>query len=126
MSRMDQPPWIWKPDGAMLKAMPAKVAAACRFAHAKVRAGRPVAIAIILAVLAGCSSGSGRAPIGASSGPGSYAGYTQSYTVPWVDSPEFSNLRHTLKIKASVSGGTASSYTVDTGSVGMVVPASEI
>jgi hypothetical protein len=126
MSRLDQPPWIWKPDGAMLKAMPAKVAAACRFAHAKVGAGRPVANAIILSLLAGCSSGSGRAPTGASSGPGSYAGYTQSYTVPWVDSPEFSNLRHTLKIKASVNGGTVSSYTVDTGSVGMVVPASEI
>ena len=110
----------------MLKAMSADIATADRFADAKVRAGRPVAIAIVFCLLAGCSSGAGRAPTATSDGPGSYAAYTQSYTVPWVDSPEFSNLRHTLKVKASVNGGTVSSYTVDTGSVGLVVPAAEI
>jgi hypothetical protein len=55
-----------------------------------------------------------------------YRAYAQSYTVPWVGSPDFSNLRRTLKVRASVNGGTVSSYTVDTGSVGMVVPASEV
>jgi hypothetical protein len=57
---------------------------------------------------------------------GMYDSYRQSYTVPWRGSPNFSNLTRTLKIAASVNGGKASSYMVDTGSVGMVVPACEV
>ena len=57
---------------------------------------------------------------------GIYSGYTQSYQVPWVGSPEFSNLTSTLKIHAKINGGTTASYTVDTGSVGVIVPASEV
>jgi len=57
---------------------------------------------------------------------GTYRSFHQSYTVPWVGSPDFSNLTHTLKVEAMVNGGTVSPYTVDTGSVGMVVPAAEV
>ena len=56
----------------------------------------------------------------------SYSGYTQSYTVPWVGSPDFTNLTSTLKVSAKVNGGPAESYTVDTGSVGFIVPASQV
>ncbi len=55
-----------------------------------------------------------------------YGSYSQTYTVPYVGSPDFSNLTTTLKVSVQVNGGTTSSYTVDTGSVGVVVPASEI
>lgn len=55
-----------------------------------------------------------------------YGSFTQSYTVPWVDAPDFADLRRTLKVDVSVNGGTVSPFTVDTGSVGVVVPASEV
>ena len=95
-----------------------------------------LAVVMALSLLSGCSSGAGNSPAatGSSAPPPStttsrtetYGAYTQSYTVPWVDSPDFSNLRRTLKVKASVNAGTVSSYTVDTGSVGTVVPAAEV
>lgn len=50
----------------------------------------------------------------------------QSYTVPWVGSPDFTNLTRTLRVEASVNGGAVSPFTVDTGSVGVVVPAAEV
>lgn len=96
------------------------------------RAYRLVAMVSALSLLAGCSSGSTSSPSATSSSPvtsartDTYGVFTQSYTVPWVDSPDFADLRHTLQIKATVNAGTVSSYTVDTGSVGMVVPASEV
>ena len=46
--------------------------------------------------------------------------------MPWVGSPDFANLRRTLKVDVSVNGGKTSPFTVDTGSVGVVVPASEV
>ncbi len=67
------------------------------------------------------STGGGTTP---PSGP--YAGFTQSYTVPYVGTPNFANLTSTLKVQAQVNGGTLASYTIDTGSVGVVVPASEV
>lgn len=81
--------------------------------------------------LAGCSSGGGSTPSVDGSGgrntpAGTYSSFAQSYTVPWLDQPDFSDLSRTLKIKALVNGGTVSSFTVDTGSVGTVVPASEV
>lgn len=79
-----------------------------------------------LCLLAACSSGGGTAPSTNTQKTGLYGSYTQSYAVPWVGSPNFSNLTKTLKVEASVNAGTVSSYTVDTGSVGMVVPASEV
>ncbi|WP_163751505.1 hypothetical protein [Mycolicibacterium helvum] len=65
-------------------------------------------------------------PASTSQAVGTYSPFTQSYTVPWVGSPDFANLRRTLKVEASVNGGPASPFTVDTGSVGVVVPASEV
>ncbi|KDF01846.1 hypothetical protein Y900_023670 [Mycolicibacterium aromaticivorans JS19b1 = JCM 16368] len=62
----------------------------------------------------------------ATSAAGPYSAYTQSYTVPWVGSPDFAHLTSTLKVEASVNGGAVSPFTVDTGSVGVVVPASEV
>lgn len=46
--------------------------------------------------------------------------------MPWAGSPDFANLMQTLKVDVSVNGGTVSPFTVDTGSVGVVVPASEV
>jgi len=80
---------------------------------------------ILMAGLIGCSSGTGGSTTAAA--PNSpYAGYTQSYSVPWVGSPNFANLTSTLTVQAEVNGGKTASYTVDTGSVGVVVPASEV
>lgn len=55
-----------------------------------------------------------------------YNGYTKSYLVPWTNSPDFSNLTSTLKVHAKVNGGPTESYTVDTGSVGFILPASQV
>ena len=79
------------------------------------------ALAVVTGV-AGCSSGT-TTPAPTGSAPASSA---QSYTVPWVGAPDFANLRQTLKVDASVNGGTTSPFTVDTGSVGIVVPAAEV
>jgi hypothetical protein len=80
-----------------------------------------------MCVLAGCSSGggSGTTPAATTPNQGQYGSYTQSYTLPWVDSPNFSHLTKTLKVQASVNGLAPSSYIVDTGSVGTVLPASD-
>src|SRR5690348_1732540 len=110
----------------MLSGVNASMASARRSASTDGRAHRPVVLAMVLCLLTGCSSLPGRAPSITGSGEQMYGTYTQSYTVPWVDSPDFANLHRTLKVKASVNGGTVASYTVDTGSVGMVVPASEV
>ncbi|MBB3751324.1 hypothetical protein FHT44_003819 [Mycolicibacterium sp. BK634] len=77
---------------------------------------KALALMVAVACVAGCSSGTGPSP----------SPSAQSYTVPWVGSPDFANLRRTLKVEASVNGGTVSPFTVDTGSVGVVVPASEV
>jgi len=91
----------------------------------KIIAGLAVTTAIIC-VLAGCSSGNGTKPSTTVPKQGQYGSYTQSYTLPWVGSPNFSDLTKTLKVQASVNGGPPSSYTVDTGSVGAVAPESEV
>jgi hypothetical protein len=85
-----------------------------------------VVLVLVLCLLAGGSSAPGAAPSATRSGAATYGRYAQSYSVPWVGSPDFSHLWRTLKVRASVNGGAVSSYTVDTGSVGMVVPASEV
>jgi hypothetical protein len=43
-----------------------------------------------------------------------------------VGTPNFSNLTSLLQVQAQVNGGTLKNYTIDTGSVGVVVPASEV
>jgi hypothetical protein len=57
---------------------------------------------------------------------GPYAAYTQSYTLPWVGSPNFANLSSLLQVQMQVNGGATKNFTIDTGSVGIVVPASEV
>jgi hypothetical protein len=79
-----------------------------------------------MCVVAGCSSGGGTTPATTVPSQGQYGSYTQSYTVPWVESPNFSDLKSTLKVQASVNGGKARPYTVDTGSVGTAVWAKEV
>jgi hypothetical protein len=79
-----------------------------------------------MCVLAGCSSDGGIAPSTTVPDQGQYGFYTQSYTLPWVGSPNFSDLKSTLQVQASVNGGQARSYTVDTGSVGTVVWAKDV
>lgn len=73
-----------------------------------------------IALVAGCGSGT------TTPAAGTYSSFTLSYTVLWVGSPDFANLRRTLKVDVSVNGGTVSPFTVDTGSVGVVVPAAEV
>jgi hypothetical protein len=85
-----------------------------------------------MCVVAGCASHSGTAPPttppsqSQSQSQSQYGSYTQSYTVPWLDAPNFSDLTKTLKVQVSVGGGPAYPYIVDTGSVGMVLPASDV
>jgi enterochelin esterase-like enzyme len=55
-----------------------------------------------------------------------YAKYTQSYTIPWLNSPNFSNLTSLLKINAKANNGPIKAFTIDTGSVGVVLPASDV
>jgi len=113
------------PKPERLAGVNASIVLAHRSAGTAGRVGGRLVLAMVLCLLTGCSSGTGRAP-STGSGEKMYGAFTQSYTVPWVDSPDFSDLRHTLKVKASVNGGAVASYTVDTGSVGLVVPASEV
>lgn len=56
----------------------------------------------------------------------SYPPPAYSVTVPFANAPDFAHLDTTLKLLASVNGGPAAAFTVDTGSVGVVLPASEI
>jgi hypothetical protein len=79
-----------------------------------------------MCVLAGCASNTTAAPPTTPPSQRQYGSYTQSYTVPWLDEPNFSDLTKTLKVQVSVGGGTPYPYIVDTGSVGMVLPASDV
>ncbi|MCV7346376.1 hypothetical protein [Mycolicibacterium rhodesiae] len=91
---------------------------------------RFLATVVATGLVAGCGSGATTTPPAGSQAPASasatYDAYQDSYTVPWVGSPDFTNLRATLKVEASVNGGPTSPFTVDTGSVGVVVPAAEV
>lgn len=55
-----------------------------------------------------------------------YDAYTQSYSIPFTKTEDFTHLDHTLHIKASINGGPASGFTIDTGSIGIVVSADEV
>lgn len=87
----------------------------------------PFCLLAVAAFACGCSNSTSTSPSTGTSGTNDpYANYTQTYTVPYSNAPAFTNLTSTLKVQAQVNGGTVSSYTVDTGSVGVVVPASEV
>ncbi|MDE1162921.1 MAG: hypothetical protein PW792_13395 [Acidobacteriaceae bacterium] len=85
-----------------------------------------LAIVAALAALSGCSSSTPSSTSSLSADADRYASYTQTYTIPYSVTPNFANLTSTLKVQAQVNGGTISNFTVDTGSVGVVVPASEV
>jgi len=57
---------------------------------------------------------------------GLYTAYTQAYQIPYTNSPTFGNLTSTLQINATVGGGSEHAFTIDTGSVGVVLPATDI
>ena len=54
-----------------------------------------------------------------------YTAYKQSYSVPFSQSVNFQHLT-SLGVRASLNGGPATHFQVDTGSVGVVVSASEV
>jgi hypothetical protein len=83
--------------------------------------------ALSVLFLCGCSSATPAATVsGTPVTPTQYSTYTQSFTIPWVGSPDFTNLTSTLQVSAQVNGGATKFFTVDTGSVGVVLPASDV
>ena len=55
-----------------------------------------------------------------------YPAPAYSITIPFDESPDFHHLDKTLQMLTSINGGPAHDFTIDTGSVGVVVPASEV
>ena len=55
-----------------------------------------------------------------------YPAPAYSITIPFDESPDFHHLDKTLQMLTSINGGAAHDFTIDTGSVGVVVPASEV
>jgi hypothetical protein len=80
----------------------------------------------VVGMVMGCGSSSTTNTSGTPTQTGPYAGFVQSYTVPYVGTPNFANLTSLLQVQARVNGGTIENFTIDTGSVGVVVPASEV
>ncbi len=58
--------------------------------------------------------------------PPAYPARAASVTVPFALPVDFNHLDATLKLLTSVNGGPAHAFTIDTGSVGTVLPAAEI
>lgn len=85
-----------------------------------------LALVATIAALSGCSSSTPNSTSTLADNADRYAAYTETYTIPYTNSPDFTNLTSTLKVQAQVNGGTVGTYTVDTGSVGVIVPASEV
>jgi hypothetical protein len=83
------------------------------------RLARGAALAATLAV--------GAALPAAADGWTLYDDFRRSYTVPYLDGPNFGTPKEAaIFVSASVGGGPAASFQVDTGSQGMVVPAHEV
>lgn len=81
-----------------------------------------------MTTLAGCGGANNSAsnsPAVPTTNP-AYSSYTQSYVMPWSDSPDFSNLTYLLQVNAKVNGGPTKAFNIDTGSVGIVLPASDV
>jgi hypothetical protein len=55
-----------------------------------------------------------------------YPAPAYSITIPFDESPDFHHLDRPLQMLTSINGGPAHDFTIDTGSVGVVVPASEV
>ena len=86
---------------------------------------------MMLLGVCGCSGGSS-GTVGAAATttttttPGTYATYSQTFTVPYVSTPNFSNLTSLLQVHASANGGATHAFNIDTGSVGVVLPATDV
>ncbi|MES2393995.1 MAG: hypothetical protein V4555_20330 [Acidobacteriota bacterium] len=52
--------------------------------------------------------------------------FTASYSLPFAEPADFAHLDKTLKVNMRLNGGPESRFTVDTGSVGIVVSAEEV
>jgi hypothetical protein len=65
------------------------------------------------------------APLAAQSPP-DYSAFRQSYQLPYAQAEDFQHLDKTLKVRAQINGGPVGDFTVDTGSVGIVVGADDV
>lgn len=57
--------------------------------------------------------------------PPDYSAFSQSYALKYAVAPDFSSEK-LLKVRAQINGGPVGVFTVDTGSVGMIVGADEV
>jgi hypothetical protein len=80
----------------------------------------PVAVALGMLSLAATNSR------GQSAAAPDLSRFSASYALPFAEPVDFDHLDRTLKVKMRVNGGPESSFTVDTGSVGIVVSADEV
>jgi hypothetical protein len=55
-----------------------------------------------------------------------YGSFKQSYQLPYAQAVDFQHLDKTLKVRAQINGGPVGEFTVDTGSVGIVVGADDV
>lgn len=58
--------------------------------------------------------------------PPSYGVTSLTYTLPYAVKVDFQHLDKTLKVRAAVNGGPVGEFTVDTGSVGLIVSSDEV
>jgi hypothetical protein len=58
--------------------------------------------------------------------PPSYNVTSTSYTLPYAVKVDFQHLDKTLKVHAAINGGPVEEFTVDTGSVGLIVSSEEV
>lgn len=64
-------------------------------------------------------------PAAAQTAP-AYKGFEQSVLVPYAQKVDFQHLDKTLHVRAQINGGPVGEFTVDTGSVGIVVAADDV
>jgi hypothetical protein len=62
----------------------------------------------------------------AQTAPPTYSGFQQSILLPYAHKTDWDHLDKTLEVQASVNGGPVGAFTVDTGSVGMIVSAHDV
>ena len=80
---------------------------------------RHLILALSISTITVCS-------VGQSNPAPDYSHYAQSYSLPYTEPVDFQHLTGTLKVKAQINGGAVQSFTVDTGSVGIVVGADDV
>jgi len=55
-----------------------------------------------------------------------YSAFTASYLLPFAGRADFAHLDETLKVRAQINGGPIGRFTVDTGSIGIVIGADDV